>query len=107
MSEKKIEVVEKLEKFKEKNIDSYNELDEFLDKKFSDIRYIVTSNELALLLTNELPIGGSWLWNNKVMIPNPYQAANKLDLILNNDTVYSIRFSVPCVCNIYKDEEHP
>ena len=33
------------EKFKEKNVDSYNELDKFLEKKGSKIKYIVTSNE--------------------------------------------------------------
>ena len=94
------------EKFKEKNVDSYNELDKFLEKKGSKIKYIVTSNELAVYLTDEKVTTGSWIWNNKIMIPNPYQASNKLDFILKNDTVYTIIFSIPCICGIYEDEEH-
>lgn len=98
--------MEDKEKFKEKNVDSYNELYKFLNKKGSKIRYIVTSNELAFFLTDEKDTNGYWIWNNKIMIPNPYQASNKLDFILKNDTVHSIRFSIHCICGIYENEEH-
>lgn len=98
--------MEDKEKFKEKNVESYNELYKFLNKKGSKIRYIVTSNELAFFLTDEKYTNGYWIWNNKIMIPNPYQASNKLDFILKNDTVHSIRFSIPCICGMYENEEH-
>ena len=32
--------------------------------------------------------------------------ARKLDFILKNDTVHSIRFSIHCICGIYENEEH-
>lgn len=98
-----------IEKFKEKNVGSYMELDSLLKMKDSDIRYIVVSNELTPYLIDKVDVvnGGSWLWNGKIMIPNPYQASGRMDFILNNGVVYTIRFNMPCICGIYKDEKHP
>ena len=96
-----------IEKFKEKNVGSYMELDSLLKMKGSDIRYIVVSNELSAFLIDKVDAVGSWLWNEKVMIPNPYQASGRMDFILNNHVVHTIRFNTPCICGIYKDEKHP
>ena len=98
-------------KFKEKNVDAYKELDDFLLHRKQDIRYMVSSIELGLHLTNEVLEHDMWIWNDKVLVPNPYLASNRLDIILKDDCghrdrLHHIKFVIPCVCNIYPDEPH-
>ena len=93
-------------KFREKNVDAYKELDDFLLHRKQDIRYMVSSTELGFHLTNEVLEHDMWLWNDRPLIPNPYMASTRLDFILKDDTLHHMRFIVPCVCGIYPDEPH-
>ena len=99
-----------IEKFKEKNKEPYVELDSFLELSKDNIRYIVCTMELGGYITendDDVLTSGMWLWNDRPMIPNPYQSPKRLDFILKDNTVHTIGFFVPCVCGIYEDEKHP
>jgi hypothetical protein len=91
----------------EKNLESFKELEDFTLNRKTEIRYMVCAIELGVHITNDELKNDMWLYNNVVMIPNPYQASNKLDIILRDNTVHTIKLSVPCVCGFYSDETHP
>lgn len=93
-----------IEKFKEKNMEALEELESVLS--ISKIRYMVISPELSVYLMEGEPSGGIWMYDKKVVIPNPYQRAGRLDIVMENG-LYSIDFMLPCVCGIYDNENHP
>jgi hypothetical protein len=94
-----------IEKFKEKNEEALEELESVLN--ISKVRYMVISPELSVYLMEGEPKGGVWIWKEKlIVIPNPYQRAGRLDIVMENG-LYSIDFMIPCVCGIYENEKHP
>jgi hypothetical protein len=86
-----------IERFKEENKDKLEEMENVLS--ISKVRYITVSSEMVHYLDGML--------EGKVILINHYMASNRIDIVMKSDSVYPIRFFIPCICGIYPNEKHP
>ena len=121
-----------MEKFEIKNVDSFNNLNTYIDDNKSKIRFIVASFEMGFYLrySNECEIVKpnsktklkrndmtfneycevvgldevQTLYKGIKVIIEPYQPSHLIGFVMRDN---NIEFNLPCVCGIYKDEVHP
>ena len=97
-----------MEKFLEKNKESLEKLNKFIDDNSGDIRKIVMSPDLLewikvlpdcnVLLTNH------FRYKNINIMIDEYAPANRLYFIRKSE---AIDFKIPCICGLFSDEQHP
>jgi len=97
-----------IKKFFDKNVKALNELDNLISDG-NDIRKIIISIELNVYLETlpDYEVVHEELTRYKMrhIIVDPYSPAGTVRIVRKD--CESVKFEVPCVCGIYKDEKHP
>jgi hypothetical protein len=95
------------DKFIEKNKESIEKMDAYIDMNKETLRRIITSTELfyAIIEINNIEYNDGGVINYKgvTMGFDNYYPSNKVGFIFKN---LEIEFDVPCVCGYYKGEGH-
>ena len=99
---------ESIKKFFDKNVKAFAELDKLIFEG-DDIRKIIISIELKVYLEDspdyEVVSEHLTRYKKRHVIVDPYSPAGTMRFIRKDSE--HIKFEVPCVCGIYKDEKHP
>ena len=97
----------KMNKFIDKNKESIEKLDSYIEVNKDNIRRIITSTELfeylKIIINEEDNDMDCIKYKGILTVKDSYYPSNKVGFIMK-DT--EIEFDVPCVCGYYKGEGH-
>lgn len=96
-----------MEKFKERNEDCINRLNKFIDENVNNIHMILASPEmfeyLKLFDDSEIKLDTYIKYKGKNVTKMDYFPTGGINFVLKNNY---IKFELPCICGLYKDEQH-
>ncbi len=96
-----------MEKFIEKNKESLDKFNQFVEENKGKISVIITSVELfEFIVTHyglELIIDDNTKYKGIRLMKEPYFPTTKIGFVMKEN---NIEFDVPCLCGFYKGEGH-
>lgn len=98
-----------LEKFKEKNKDVINQMNEFIERNIANktLKLIIASPNMFYYLREienpESTSDDTFKYKGARVIMDDYHVASMVSYVMAENR---IKFNIPCICGYFDDEEH-